>query len=107
MKEERIRILASGLFALEHDPEKCVAVFRKDHAQTITPRLSVPGVHYACNPAFVPAACPPIVNVMPGVSKAALRRAGFGDADIFASGSSGHKRQQFVTKAQPFGRFGR
>jgi hypothetical protein len=22
--------------ALEHDPEKCEAVFRKDHAQTIT-----------------------------------------------------------------------
>jgi hypothetical protein len=43
-------------------------------------------MHYACNPAFVPAACPAIVNVMPGVSKAALRRAGRGGADIFASG---------------------
>src|SRR5437764_1260201 len=43
-------------------------------------------MQYACNPAFVPAACPPIVNVTPGVSKAALCRAGCGDADIFASG---------------------
>jgi hypothetical protein len=45
-------------------------------------------VHYACNPAFVPAAGPAIVNVMPGVSKAALCRAARGDADIFASGDA-------------------
>jgi hypothetical protein len=27
---------AGPLRILEHDPEKCEAVFRKDHAQTIT-----------------------------------------------------------------------
>jgi len=43
-------------------------------------------VQYACNPAFVPAACLPIVNAMPGVSKAALCRAERAGADIFASG---------------------
>ncbi|QHP68541.1 hypothetical protein EI171_15470 [Bradyrhizobium sp. LCT2] len=45
-------------------------------------------MHYACNPAFVPAAGPAIVNVMPDVSKAALCRAARGDADIFASGDA-------------------
>nr|AWL94485.1 hypothetical protein CIT37_21710 [Bradyrhizobium ottawaense] len=44
-------------------------------------------MQYACNPAFVPAACPPIVNAAPGVSKAALCRAARGGADIFASGA--------------------
>jgi hypothetical protein len=48
-------------------------------------------VHYACNPAFVPAARKAnliaIVNAMPGVSKAALCRVASGNADIFASAS--------------------
>jgi hypothetical protein len=63
-------------------------------------------VHYACDPAFVPAACPTIVNVMPGVSKAALCRAGRGDADIFASGmrvhdadNSSQRRNHLATRA--------
>nr|QDF39727.1 hypothetical protein FJN17_20415 [Bradyrhizobium symbiodeficiens] len=43
-------------------------------------------MQYACNPAFVPAACPPIVNVMPDLSKAALCRVARSGADIFASG---------------------
>jgi hypothetical protein len=42
-------------------------------------------VHYACNPAFVPAALLPIVNVKPGVSKCALGRGIGAGADIFAS----------------------
>jgi hypothetical protein len=29
-------MLGAGGAALGHDPEKCEAVFRKDHAQTIT-----------------------------------------------------------------------
>jgi hypothetical protein len=29
-------LLFSGIRVLEHDPEKCEAVFRKDHAQTTT-----------------------------------------------------------------------
>jgi hypothetical protein len=51
-------------------------------------------VHYACNPAFVPAARKAnliaIVNAMPGVSKPALCRAASGNADIFASGEGVH-----------------
>ncbi|QOZ71376.1 hypothetical protein WN72_37650 [Bradyrhizobium arachidis] len=43
-------------------------------------------MQYACNPAFVPAACPAIVNVMRDVSKAALCHVVSCDADIFASG---------------------
>ncbi|QOZ51321.1 hypothetical protein XH90_07930 [Bradyrhizobium sp. CCBAU 53338] len=47
-------------------------------------------MHYARNPAFVPAACqanlPAIVNVMRGASKATLCRAAFAGADIFAIG---------------------
>jgi hypothetical protein len=46
-------------------------------------------VQYACNPAFVPAArqanLVAIVNVTPGLSKAALCRAAICNADIFAS----------------------
>jgi hypothetical protein len=32
-----VRLIVSALpYLLKHDPEKCVAVFRKDHAQTTT-----------------------------------------------------------------------
>jgi hypothetical protein len=50
-----------------------------------TPRLTVRGIHYARNPAFVPVARLPIVNTPHGSNKAAARLNRAGSADIFAS----------------------